>query len=358
MTRLLTIGVPTYNRSNSLHLMLELLSKHIRSFEKELEVIVSDNCSVDSTAEVFSKWADVQCSNLCIKHIRHPRNIGVSRNLVSLLYAATSDYFLFLGDDDKLNAENFSKVMTLLADKRPSAVIQASWMRQIQGGKVGAISLDDAFGLFYYYGNAWAGIVDRAAAVNAIESRLLRNEIESIVWPQTVFGFLAMHDLSRVTHIEAVDFEIGCPLAESLNITNKSYWIRSLTDLLKAAAMVQRNTGNQSLCKHFLSFKSRGFLGHVKAIFWNSVLDDDHTSLVEIRKILRGEFGWRGWGWSAILFLDNYPKLLLFISKITYRFMSLGSGRALKSVIEEGRRKREAEISNKDEAGKRLGDWF
>jgi glycosyltransferase involved in cell wall biosynthesis len=358
MTRLLTIGVPTYNRSQSLQLMLEFLSKHIRSFEKELEVIVSDNCSVDSTTEIFSKWAEVQSSDLCIKHIRHSRNIGVSRNLVSLLYAATSDYFLFLGDDDKLNAENFSKVMNLLEKKRPSAVIQVAWKGQIRGGKVGALPFDSALRLFYEYGNAWAGIIDRAAAVKAIESRLLRNEIEEIVWPQTVFGFLAMYDLDSIRPIEAVDFEIGCPLADSLNITNKLYWIRSLTDLLKAAAIVQRSTDNLSLRKNLLNFRSQDFICHIKAIIWNAVIDDDRTSLEAIRKLLRDEFGWRGWLWSGALYIDSHPSLLKLSLKIAYPFMTAGKSKSLKSAIEEARRQRESDILDKRNSGKRIGDWF
>lgn len=358
MERLLTIGIPTYNRGHSLRLMLETLSKTINSFEKYIEIIISDNYSADKTPQIVSDWVALQSENLSIKQVRHSENIGLGKNVVSLFYAASSSYLMILGDDDRLNDENFSRIIKLLVEKRPSAVIQVSWAQQILGGKVGTLLFDDALGLFYEYGNAWAGIIDRVAAVKAIESRSLRKEIEAIVWPQTVFGFLAMYDLYPIRRIEAVDFEIGSPLTESLNITNKSYWIRSLIDLLKAAAIVQRNTGNQSFRKRFLSFRSRGFVVHVKAILWNALVDGDRTSLVAIRKLLRDEFGWRGWVWSTILLLDNHPRLLHFSFKILYLFMRVMGSGSLMTTIEEAKRQRKAEIFNKEKSGKRIGDWF
>ncbi len=358
MERLLTIGIPTYNRGNSLRLMLKNLEKIVDSFAEHIEIIISDNCSLDETPEIISDWVALQSPSLAIKRVRHSENIGLGKNVVSLFYAASSSYLVILGDDDRLNYKNFPRIMKLLVEKKPSAIIQASWEGQIQGNKKGTLAFDDALGLFYEYGNAWAGIVDRIAAVRAIESRFLLSEIEVIVWPQTVFGFLAMYDLSPMRSIEAVDFEIGSPLSESLNITNKSYWIRSLTDLLKAADIVQRSTGNQSFRKRFLSFRSRGFVAHVKAIFWNAVVDDDRTSLVAIRKLLRDEFGWRGWGWSIALSLDNYPRLLYFLLKITCLFRRADKGRLIEPIIEEARRQRKVEIFNKEKSGKRMGDWF
>jgi len=358
MTRLLTIGIPTYNRGRSLQKMLDCLSKQILSYEKNIEVLISDNCSTDITSEVISDWVACQCSDLLVKHVRQIENIGVSRNLVSLLYESTSDYFIFLGDDDKLDSDGFSKLISLLTEKRPVAVIQARWEGMLRSSRIGSIGFDDALSLFYEYGNAWAGVIDRDAAVRAIGSRTLRQEIELIVWPQTVFGYLAMFDLSPLRSIEAVDFEIGRPLTESLNLTNKTYWLRSLADLLRAAALIQRTTGNALIRRRFISLKSQGLAIHIKAIYWYTLIDCDRSSTAPIRNLLSREFGFRGRLCALLLSLDSSPVFLRLISSLVYRLVYARSGKTLASKITEARTKRRAEIASKDRSGKRLGDWF
>jgi glycosyltransferase involved in cell wall biosynthesis len=338
--------------------MLYRLSNQISRFEKDIEIVVSDNCSTDATPEIISDWAAVQNADLIIKHVRQPENIGISRNLVSLLYASTSDYFIFLGDDDQLDSTNFSKLVDLLTEKRPSAVIQARWEGRRRTSKIGRLGFEDALSLFYEYGNAWAGVIDRDAAIKAIDSRALRHEIELIVWPQTVFGYLAMFDLLPLRSVEAVDFEIGRPITKSLNLTNKTYWIRSFKDLLQAAALIQRVTKSTKIRGRFVSFKSVGLVGHIKAIFWNTLVDCDRSSLSEIRNLLVREFGFRGQVCAFMLRLDDYPELLRLISSVGYRLIYVRSGRTLAVKIFETRRKREDEFSNKDKVGKRHGDWF
>ena len=46
---ILTIGVPTYNRSKKLSVLFECLKK--QEFN-DFEIIVSDNCSTDNTKEI------------------------------------------------------------------------------------------------------------------------------------------------------------------------------------------------------------------------------------------------------------------------------------------------------------------
>ena len=356
--RLLTIGVPTYNRSTSLSLMLRKLSTAIYGYEKDIEVIISDNCSTDDTPRVVKKWIEGQCVDLSVRSLCQLTNLGVSRNLVSLLYASTSNYFLFLGDDDCLYSENFPKLLSILKDKHPSAVIQSTWPGKNSIYKAESISFSEALSLLYEYGNAWGGVVDTASAIDAIESRSLRHEIETIVWPQIVFGYLAMFDLEPMRRIEAVDFEIGRPLGESLNITNKSYWIRSLTDLLKAAAIIQSCTRTKALRKRFISCNSRGVVGHIQSIFLNSLVDGDKTSLLEIQNLLSRHFGWRGWVLAWFLVIDTYHSVLRTIAGIFWFLFKKNEYDSLFFKIEHDRRQRKLDILDKGNSGKRYGDWF
>jgi glycosyltransferase involved in cell wall biosynthesis len=357
MTRLLTIGIPTYNRSGSLRVMLKCLSEQIKNSEKDIEVIISDNCSSDETSEVILEWIKHQCVDLKVTSVRQPSNIGLSRNLISLLYASTSRYFMFLGDDDQLNSKSSERILKLLKEKTPSAVIQGAWINK-KLFKIGSIGFDDSLYFFYEYGNAWSSVIDRDAAVKAIESRSIRNEIEMIVWPQTVFGYLAIYDLFPLRNVEVIDFEIGQPLTKSLNITTKSYWIRSLSDILRAAELIQNKTNSKLIRKYFLGINSSGFIGHVKAIIWNSLVDNDRNSMINIRRQLRGNFGYRGYVWALLLLIDDYPVFARFFAYVYFKFLNADSKINFSTKINEARLKRNIDILTNQKSGKRFGDWF
>lgn len=358
MQRLLSVGIPTYNRSKSLSLMLSRLGGVVAEHADKVEIVVSDNCSSDDTQDVINEWVLLRPKNLRIKTVRHVENVGLSKNVVSLFYQATGKYLIILGDDDCLNPNVFGLILKQLEYKMPSAVIQGSWAGQLRGGKSGTISFKDAFGLFYEYGNAWAGIVDRQAAVHAIESRGLRGALENLVWPQTVFGFMAMFDNSSDKDIIVVDFEIGYPLLESLNITNKSYWIRSLTDLLKAGEIIQKYSKTKCVSKRFLKISSDGFIGHIRSILWAALLDGDKASTKEIQSLLASKFGLRGWLWAQILKIDNYPVSLRIIVSFAYFLKNPLRKKSLNMKIKQAKEIKNVEILNKENSGKRFGDWF
>lgn len=339
-------------------MMLSLLTEAITGHEADLEVVISDNCSSDETNEVVLSWKHRQSTNLAITSIRQSSNVGASRNVVGLLYLSCSDYFMFLGDDDRLNPGNFKRLLQLLAERRPSAVIQTMWPGRHERSRSGLMNFDEALSFFYEYGNAWAGIVDRCAAVRAIEIRSLRKQIETNVWPQTIFGYLAMYDLFPLKSVEAVDFEIGSPLSESLNLTNKSYWIRSLNDLLSAATILQNITRTSSVSQSFISLRSPGLVGHTRAIFLYTMVDEDKSSLSELRILLSRNFGWRGRIAANVLRISDHPSILNLAVALFGRFLKTRNGQCLSEALAREKRHRNSELQQIHQSGKRFGDWF
>jgi len=93
---LVTIGIPTYNRANAT-LSLALKSACNQDYPN-LEIIVSDNCSVDNTEEIVKSFKDKT-----IKYIRQKTNIGPNNNYNACLNAAKGDYFILLHDDDLID---------------------------------------------------------------------------------------------------------------------------------------------------------------------------------------------------------------------------------------------------------------
>ena len=53
---LLSICIPTYNRSKSLRICLLSILSQTKGYEEDVEVVVSDNCSDDDTMQVV-EWA-------------------------------------------------------------------------------------------------------------------------------------------------------------------------------------------------------------------------------------------------------------------------------------------------------------
>lgn len=356
MNKLLTIGIPTFNRSKSLAVMLTNFSNQITPYHDFVEIIISDNCSSDNTPQIIQNWLQNQPKELQIKTVRHAENIGGSNNIISLLYASTSQYFMFLGDDDSLCIQNFPKILDLLLNKKPSAIIQTQWSNKSFSIKEGSVNFEDALPLFYEYGNAWAGIIDRDAAINAINSRSLHNELKTNVWAQTIFGYLAMYDLSSSRNIELVNFKIGDVLVESMNITNKTYWRRCFNDLLLAADTIQVHTKSTSIRRHFTGISISSCYVFVKTLFWHSIIDDDALSLISIQRLLKQRFGWRGRLWSIILSFDRCRPLLMIMYNVKQAASNMNFKVLFRSNIQKIRSNRKDEQLNNTE--KRFGVWF
>ncbi|MBD2167181.1 glycosyltransferase family 2 protein [Calothrix membranacea FACHB-236] len=101
MNKLLTIAIPTYNRAELLDKQLAWLAQAIKGFESDCEILVSDNCSTDKTPEIIQKWQSI-LSNITFRANRHAENLGVMKNILYCLNAATTKYVWTIGDDDPI----------------------------------------------------------------------------------------------------------------------------------------------------------------------------------------------------------------------------------------------------------------
>jgi hypothetical protein len=95
---LLTIAIPTYNRSACLSELLAIIAAQDVDSQSEVEVIVSDNASTDDTEAVVAAFA--QSSKLRLRYHRHPQNIGANPNFAFCYNLARGRYFWLFSDDD------------------------------------------------------------------------------------------------------------------------------------------------------------------------------------------------------------------------------------------------------------------
>ncbi|MEX0647976.1 MAG: glycosyltransferase family 2 protein [Balneolaceae bacterium] len=99
--KLIDILIPTYSREEDIRKNLKLICDMVTSgnLEKNVNVLISDNCSEDNTQKIGCEFADEYD---WIEYYRQDKNIGLEGNAVTCLARASSDYVMFLGDDDYL----------------------------------------------------------------------------------------------------------------------------------------------------------------------------------------------------------------------------------------------------------------
>jgi abequosyltransferase len=97
---LLTIVIPTYNRASCLGLLLESILIQLKNVKnQDIEVLIFDNCSTDSTKEVAQSFAS---KSPIFNYVRNDENIGADNNFVKGFLSAKGKYLWMLGDDELL----------------------------------------------------------------------------------------------------------------------------------------------------------------------------------------------------------------------------------------------------------------
>jgi glycosyltransferase involved in cell wall biosynthesis len=108
---LLTISIPTYNRAAYLDICLAQICKQWKGKESSLEVVVSDNCSPDSTGDVVRKYIH---QGFPIRYVRNEANIGADRNILQAFQLARGKYAVAFGDDDVFLDGSLDKILQFL----------------------------------------------------------------------------------------------------------------------------------------------------------------------------------------------------------------------------------------------------
>ena len=103
----LSICIPTYNRKNRLEQTLDVLVPALSKFQT-LEIIVSDNCSVDGTDQIREKYAD------SLRWNTNSKNLGLLGNLKRLYEISNGKFIWFVGDDDYVSIEAVASVIKII----------------------------------------------------------------------------------------------------------------------------------------------------------------------------------------------------------------------------------------------------
>ena len=116
-----TVGIPTFNRGDSLRSAIKQLLQ--QSFS-DFELIISDNASQDNTGSVVEAFKDDR-----IKYIRHQNNIGALNNFRSIADQALGRYLVIHQDDDFLHRDFLSRCYEVVAHRSDIVLYATAWWR-------------------------------------------------------------------------------------------------------------------------------------------------------------------------------------------------------------------------------------
>lgn len=109
---LITIGIPTYNRSGWLK---QSIASCLQQTYRHIEVVVSDNASTDDTAEMMEQLTDPR-----VRYIRHESPLPPYVNWNTCWQHAGGEYMTYLSDDDLLEP-TFLETLVAEVQRHPEA---------------------------------------------------------------------------------------------------------------------------------------------------------------------------------------------------------------------------------------------
>ena len=117
----LSLCIPTYNRSVYLRELLPRLLDEVaavNSGHAQVELVVSDNASTDSTQEHLTSitypW---------FRLFRNERNIGGDLNFLACVERSGGEYVWLFGDDELIRPGGVGRVLQVLTQQRPALLV-------------------------------------------------------------------------------------------------------------------------------------------------------------------------------------------------------------------------------------------
>ena len=132
---LLTIGIPTFNRGQPLKVSLNNLAIQLKKIDtSQIELLVSDNSSTDSTKHVLRDFAKKQ-KTINFKYVCSNKNLGFDKNCNKVIDHASGQFVWLLSDDDKININAVEKVLQTLKTYQDVSFVFVNYQISIEGHK-------------------------------------------------------------------------------------------------------------------------------------------------------------------------------------------------------------------------------
>jgi len=277
LEKVLTISIPTWNRSSLLNELIKQLVRQISEnrLENKIEILISNNGSNDDTDILVKSY---QKNYTFISYNNNGVNIGARANVLKSMQLATGKFLMVLGDDDRVNDNCLTGLVNFLeTNNETGLIIDSSKFKKNPVGNKVVIDLSTLLVNFYWHiGNAGVFIVRTSFIKNNLERHPY--EYFSLSWPQTQLLILGLYQNKNLKcHIE--NFCIVSEAIHGLVTIYTSYylWRTLYFDLFAAIESIKPEIDERTVnaSKKYLS-------DNIKQTFYNILqcgvfLDDEET---------------------------------------------------------------------------------
>lgn len=306
---ILTVAIPTHNRSQTLRKVLYQLYKERT---EKFRIIVSDNNSSDDTESVVKNYQK-RMKNL--RYWKNEKNLGSWGNLFNLYKISKTRYIWFLSDDEEILPGAIEKIVNSLKKYQPTVALFNHIKMDPFGRKVvDGVSQDAVFDnirkLDDYGRLTRAGFMSIIVMEKRFSPELIKEEhIKDNYFFQMTLVILALQDRFKFC-------EIATPIVfRNTGYKSGEFFKFMFTDLLESIFIVNRKFDKEK----FITDAKRQFFKSFKVYLSQKIgliKFYGRPSVTTIKKIFRY------YGLSS-LFIISFPiiKFLIptFVLKFAYR---------------------------------------
>ncbi len=112
----LTVAIPTYNSSDTIVATLDsIMSQTYKNFD----TIIYDNCSIDNTLLLASKYKYVKC-------VKRDSNIGAFANFNDIINSTDTDYLVIFHSDDIMKSNFIEREIYILDNNKDVSIVASN----------------------------------------------------------------------------------------------------------------------------------------------------------------------------------------------------------------------------------------
>ena len=246
---ILSICIPTYNRSDFVWSQLQSLCSYLRErgLNGVVEILVADNKSTDKTAEVILGMPHDN-----IRVVTHPIHYDTAEeNIIHSLEYCTGEYVWFLGDDDPVCFFGLNILFEQIADQSADCLVFNSQTISNQGGpllsqpiKLNSISLDmtvdrmvESVGILYTFAGISNIVLRRSllSKVRGLEFLSISKIYSHVAWFLDALKISKVRLLNTsIVYYRQNDYSAGhwVQVADRFGVADNHFWTIGLVDLL------------------------------------------------------------------------------------------------------------------------------
>lgn len=179
---LLTVAIPTYNRSDSLRKTLLQLSKEKN---KSFIILISDDGSSDNTITIVKKYQK-RMPNLF--YSRNKEHIGYAGNVLKLYELVKTSYLWYLSDDDTVLPGAIDKILQAIEKYQPTiAVFSHTYIDPFGRKIINGVKEDKIYSHLSNFENYQSILRTIFLSVTVVKKQCPINEIKKANYTNNIF---------------------------------------------------------------------------------------------------------------------------------------------------------------------------